>query len=92
MADGDRDENEITIVISDDHQIVRSGLRLLLEAEPGFRGRRRSWRRGHDRTERVAAYRPQVLILDLNMPGGGGSLPSIPRDPRGVRPTRRSSC
>ncbi len=27
---------------------------------------------------RVAAYRPRVLILDLNMPGGS-SLPAIPR-------------
>ena len=77
MADGDRDENEITIVISDDHQIVRSGLRLLLEAEPRFRVVAEA---GDVATteRRVAAYRPQVLILDLNMPGGS-SLPSIPR-------------
>ena len=31
----------ITIVIADDHQVVRAGLRLLLEAEDGLRGRGR---------------------------------------------------
>jgi two-component system, NarL family, response regulator NreC len=66
----------ITIVIADDHQVVRAGLRLLLEAEEGFEvvaeaGDVPSTARG------VADHHPRVLILDLNMPGGS-SLPEIP--------------
>lgn len=70
-------DEEITIVIADDHQLVRSGLRLLLESEPGFRVVAEA---GDVSTteRRVTAYHPHVLILDLSMPGGS-SLPSIPR-------------
>ncbi len=66
----------ITIVIADDHKVVRAGLRLLLEAEEGFE----VIGEADDVAEterRVAAFRPRVLILDLNMPGGS-SLPAIP--------------
>lgn len=67
---------EIRIVLADDHQVVRSGLRLLLDAEEGMEvvaeasdvdGARR-YVRGHH---------PAVLVLDLNMPGGS-SLEAIP--------------
>jgi two-component system response regulator NreC len=68
---------DITIVLADDHHVVRSGLRLLLEAEDGFSVVAEA---GDVPTteRRVAAYRPRVLILDLNMPGES-SLPAIPR-------------
>jgi two-component system response regulator NreC len=67
----------ITIVIADDHQVVRAGLRLLLEAEDGFEVVAESG--DVESTERrVAAYHPKVLILDLNMPGEP-SLQAIPR-------------
>ena len=64
-------------MIADDHQVVRAGLRLLLEAETGFEVVAEAGDVADDRA-RVTAYHPQVLILDLNMPGGS-SLPSIPR-------------
>ena len=81
---------QITIVLADDHQVVRAGLRLLLQAEDGFEVVAEA---GDVATteRRVAAYHPRVLILDLNMPGGSslpgnvqdmsavGSLPAIPR-------------
>jgi two-component system response regulator NreC len=68
---------DITIVLADDHHVVRSGLRLLLEAEDGFRVVAEA---GDVPTteRRVAAYHPRVLILDLNMPGES-SLAAIPR-------------
>ncbi len=71
------DAGPITIVLADDHQVVRAGLRLLLEAEEGFRVIAEA---GDVPTteRRVTAYHPRVLILDLNMPGGS-SLPAIPR-------------
>jgi two-component system response regulator NreC len=66
----------IRIVIADDHAVVRSGLRLLLEAESDFEvvaeagdvDAARRYVRGHH---------PAVLVLDLNMPGGS-SLDAIP--------------
>jgi two-component system response regulator NreC len=67
----------ITIVLADDHELVRAGLRLLLEAEADFTvvseaGDVAAAER------RVAAHRPDVLVLDLNMPGGS-SIPAIAR-------------
>ncbi|HYB22505.1 MAG TPA: response regulator transcription factor [Solirubrobacteraceae bacterium] len=66
----------ITIVLADDHAVVRSGLRMLLEseadlevvAEAGDVPDARRFVRGH---------RPDVLVLDLSMPGGS-SLEAIP--------------
>ena len=67
----------ITIVLADDHQVVRAGLRMLLQAEDEFEVVAEAG--DVETTERrVTAYRPRVLILDLNMPGGS-SLPAIPR-------------
>jgi two-component system response regulator NreC len=66
----------IRIVLADDHATVRRGLQLLLDAEEGFEvvasvgdvdAAIRSTR-GH---------KPDVLVLDLNMPGGS-SLDAIP--------------
>jgi two-component system response regulator NreC len=67
----------ITIVIADDHQVVRAGLRLLLEAEEGFEVLAEA---GDVPTteHRLNVYRPRVLILDLTMPGES-SLAAIPR-------------
>jgi two-component system response regulator NreC len=76
----------ITIVIADDHQIVRAGLRLLLEAEHGFEVVAEA---GDVPTteRRIIAYQPRVLILDLNMPGEA-SLPAIPRLRKGAPGTQ----
>ncbi len=71
-----RGPGEIRIVIADDHAVVRSGLRLLLDTEDDFEvvaeagdvDAARRYVRGH---------RPAVLVLDLNMPGGS-SLEAIP--------------
>jgi len=66
----------IRIVLADDHAVVRSGLRMVLEtesdlevvAEAGDVESARRYVRGHH---------PDVLVLDLNMPGGS-SLEAIP--------------
>jgi two-component system, NarL family, response regulator NreC len=66
----------IRLVIADDHAVVRSGLRLLLEAEEDFTVVAEAGE--IDTSKRmVAAHRPDVLVLDLNMPGPP-SLPAIP--------------
>jgi two-component system response regulator NreC len=67
----------VTIVLADDHEVVRAGLRMLLDAEPGFTVVSEAG--DVALTERrVAAHRPRVLVLDVNMPDGS-SLPAIPR-------------
>jgi two-component system response regulator NreC len=66
----------IAIVVADDHTVVRGGLRRLLDAEPDFCVTAEAG--DVDSTiEAVASHRPDVLVLDLHMPGGG-SLPALP--------------
>jgi two-component system response regulator NreC len=68
---------EITIVIADDHQVVRSGLRLVLHGHEGMRVVGEAGNVAEALTL-VASRQPDVLVLDLNMPGER-SLPAIPR-------------
>jgi two-component system, NarL family, response regulator NreC len=69
-------DKPLRVVIADDHSVVRRGLREVLEADTGIEvvaeaedleGARR-YVRGH---------KPDVLVLDLNMPGGS-TLDAIP--------------
>jgi len=64
------------IVIADDHRVVRSGLRMLLDREDGFEVVAEAGDVA-DARRYVRAHRPDVLVLDLNMPGGSG-LEAIP--------------
>lgn len=72
----DAERDGITIVIADDHAVVRRGLRLILEAENGFQVQAEADDVQSAR-HYVRARRPKVLVLDLNMPGEP-SLPAIP--------------
>jgi two-component system response regulator NreC len=65
-----------TVVIADDHAVVRKGLRLLVDAEPELQVVAEAGT-VPDALRMVWAHRPDVLILDLNMPGGS-SLEAIP--------------
>jgi len=67
----------ITVILADDHEIVRDGLRRIVEAEGDIEvvaeaGDAETARR------RAAGLKPAVLVLDLNMPGEP-SLASIPK-------------
>jgi len=66
----------ITIVLADDHQVVRAGLRLLLENAEDFEVLAEAGDVA-EAVRRVSAYHPDVLILDLHMPGES-SLSAIP--------------
>ena len=66
----------IRIVLADDHAVVRSALRMLLDAEPGIEVVAEAGD-VEDAIRYVRGHKPDVLILDLNMPGRP-SLDALP--------------
>ena len=60
-----------TIVLVDDHAVVRAGVRRLLEQEPLFEviGEAES---GEKAYQILAELMPDVMVMDLSMPGMGG--------------------
>ena len=68
---------DVRIVLADDHAVVRVGLRMLLNAEPGFEVVAEAGNT-QDAARFVRGHHPDVLVLDLNMPGESG-LELIPR-------------
>lgn len=66
----------IRIVLADDHAVVRSALRMLLDAEHGMEVVAEAGD-VEEVIRYVRGHRPEVLILDLNMPGRG-SLEALP--------------
>jgi DNA-binding NarL/FixJ family response regulator len=64
------DKPTISLVIADDHPLILAGIATLIESEPGFE----LLGQAVNAAEAVAQYerlRPDVLLVDLNMPGGG---------------------
>jgi len=63
--------SDIRVFIADDHELVRIGLRTLVEAEPDMEvvGEAASANAAFDN---VVLTRPDVLLLDMRMPGGDG--------------------
>lgn len=62
-------ESAITLVLADDHAVVRGALRALLEDQPGFAVVGEAGDIASARAT-VAAEEPAVLVLDVNMPDG----------------------
>ena len=61
----------IRILIADDHAIVRSGLRVLLESMPDIEVAGEAGT-GQETIDQVASLRPDILLLDIAMPGLNG--------------------
>src|SRR6202140_5279111 len=61
----------IRVLIADDHAILRAGIRLLLNNQPDMEvvGEGAD---GHEALRQARQANPDVLTLDLTMPGGGG--------------------
>jgi two-component system response regulator DevR len=73
----------ITVFLLDDHEVVRRGLRELLEAEPDIEVVGESGSAA-EATRRIPALRPDVAVLDGRLPDGSGI--DVCRDVRSVDP------
>jgi two-component system response regulator NreC len=78
---GPREEREgptgaVRIIVADDHAVVRRGLKQVLESEPTFEVLAEAATL-EDAHRFVRGHHPDVLVLDLNMPGGS-TLEHIP--------------
>jgi two-component system nitrate/nitrite response regulator NarL len=64
-------EDTITVLLVDDHTLFRSGIRSLLQRNPEFSvvGEAAD---GFEGVKRAQQLKPQVILLDLNMPGMSG--------------------
>ncbi len=59
--------DKIRVFIADDHDVVRRGLQALIESEADMEivGTAKN---GEEAVQRVAIYRPDVILLDMKMP------------------------
>jgi DNA-binding NarL/FixJ family response regulator len=67
----ERRDAEIRVLLVDDQDLLRSGIRIILESEPGIVvvGEARD---GRGALERIAQVSPDVVCLDVQMPGMDG--------------------
>jgi two-component system, NarL family, response regulator NreC len=71
------DRTKTTVVIADDHTVVRQGLRMLIDADEALQVVAEAGTLA-DAERLTRAHRPSVLVLDLNLHGESG-LDAIPR-------------
>lgn len=77
MDNGAGGSEKVTIVLADDHQVVRDGIRMVLEAEEDFEVVAEA-ADAETATRYVLGHKPSALVLDLNMPGDSTAIDSIP--------------
>ena len=80
-------DRTIQVVIADDHPILRDGLRKLLEAEHDFAVVGEAFN-GHEALEVTRRVEPNILLLDLAMPGLPGL--EVLRALSGTSPTTKT--
>lgn len=61
----------IKVLIADDHAIFREGLKRIIDASPGLTVVAEA-ASGEEALERARATKPEVVLLDVSMPGRGG--------------------
>ncbi len=61
----------IKLMLVDDHEVVRTGLRMFLEAQPGMKVVAEA-SQGAEALERAAQVHPDIILMDITMPGMDG--------------------
>ena len=61
----------IRILLADDHNILREGIRLMLERQPGFSVVAEA-ADGREALDLMQQHRPNVVVMDIAMPGLNG--------------------
>ncbi len=77
----------VTLILADDHPIVRQGLRHLLEGEPGFLILAEAGD-GLEALRLVELLKPEILIVDMMMPGLNGL--EVLRQVKKISPSTRT--
>src|SRR6476661_10649179 len=77
---------KIRVLIADDHAILRAGLRMLIDSQPDMKVIAEA-PNGEEAVRLGSAERPDVVILDITMPGGGG-LRAVPEILKACASTR----
>lgn len=84
--EGDAERGRIRVVLADDHDVVRRGLAMVLEAEGEFQviGEARN---GQEAVEAAVRLRPDLVLLDVKMPvlDGVQAAKLIKQEAPGVR-------
>ena len=83
---GSQSQRPVRVVVADDHAVVRQGLRTLIEEQPGFVVVAEA-ANGEDAVKCAVELKPDVLLLDISMPGvnGAEAAESVSRDCPRVR-------
>lgn len=63
--------NSYRILVADDHEVVRHGLRVLLEAQPGWSVCAEA-ADGNEALTNATEHQPDLAVLDIGMPGLNG--------------------
>jgi len=82
MANGPK----IRVLIADDHAILRAGLRMLIDSQPDMKVIAEA-PNGEEAVRLAGIEHPDVVILDITMPGGGG-LRAVPEILKACASTR----
>jgi DNA-binding NarL/FixJ family response regulator len=78
------DTSRISLILVDDHPVVRNGLRGMFESEPGFTVLGEA-SNGVEAVELAVELDPDVILMDLRMPGGSGLDAITELTRRGIR-------
>ena len=77
VSEPDAETGRISVVLADDHQLVRDGIRMVLEAQPDIEVVAEA-PDGDAAARYVLGHKPTILVRDLSMPGTP-SLELIPK-------------
>ena len=61
----------LKLLVADDHEVVRNGVRSLLEAQPGWHVTAEA-SNGREAVEKAKRLKPDVVVLDIGMPSLNG--------------------